>query len=256
MTVASRTPIIAGNWKMNMNPEEARALARSIREQLPDLPNIEVLLCPPFVSLPVVADEVKGTRILLGAQNMYPDPSGAFTGEISPMMLSAICQYVILGHSERRNLLKETNTFVNRKVLSALDHGLRPIVCVGETLEQRDAGRTEQVLRRQTRGSLANVPSFSDIAVAYEPVWAIGTGRAATPQDATAGIDVIRETISSMAGKDTADHVPILYGGSVSPSNADELFTQPQLDGGLIGGASLMADQFVGIAIAAQESLR
>ena len=255
MTVTTRTPVIAGNWKMNTDAEGARTLATAIRDRLPDLPGIEVVLCPPSVSLGLVAAEVLGTRISVGAQNMHPDPNGAYTGEVSPTMLSPICRYVIVGHSERRSFFKEDNGFVNRKVISALAHGLRPIVCLGETLEQRDAGRTEQVLRRQTRASLAELKRFTDIVIAYEPVWAIGTGRAATPQDASDSIGVIRETVSSMAGSEAAEGVPILYGGSVNPSNAASLFEQPQVDGGLVGGASLRVDQFVQIAVAAQASL-
>ncbi len=256
MTVSNRRPIIAGNWKMNTRPEEARTLAAAVRDQLPPVPGIDVILCPPFVSLALVAGEVDGSPISVGAQNMHPEPSGAYTGEISPTMLASICRHVILGHSERRALFNETSGFVNQKLLAALANGLRPIVCVGETLDQRDAGRTAQVLRRQTRASLADVSDLTTLAIAYEPVWAIGTGRAATPQDASDGITTIRETVSSMVGASVAEAVPILYGGSVSPRNAASLFEQPQVDGGLVGGAALQADQFVQIAVAAQESLR
>ncbi len=255
MTDANRRPIIAGNWKMNTTVDDAVALAESVRDQLPQLDGVQVVVCPPFVSLHAVAGELRGTPIAVGAQNMHPESSGAYTGEIAPPMLAPLCVYVILGHSERRALLGETSEFVNQKVHAALESGLRPIVCVGETLEQRDAGRTDQVLREQTRESLTGVASLESVAVAYEPVWAIGTGRAATPQDAADGIATIRDTVVSVAGSEVAEHLPVLYGGSVSASNAGELFAQPQVDGGLVGGASLRADQFVEIAIAAQRSL-
>ena len=255
MTAMDRRPIIAGNWKMNTTVDDAVALASSVRDQLPDLTGVQVVVCPPFVSLHAVANELAGGPIAVGAQNMHPEPSGAYTGEIAPPMLVPLCTYVLLGHSERRALFGETNEFVNQKAHAALEHGLQPIVCVGETLEQRDAGRTEDVLREQTRASLADVTRL-DVAIAYEPVWAIGTGRAATPVDASDGIAAIRETVASMAGADVAERLPILYGGSVNAANATDLFAQPQVDGGLVGGASLQADQFVQIAIAARDSLR
>ena len=255
MTVAERRPIVAGNWKMNTTVDDAVALAASVRDRLPRLAAVETVVCPPFVSLRAVAGELAGTPVAVGAQNMHPEAGGAYTGEVAPPMLVSLCAYVILGHSERRALFGEMSEFVNRKVHAALEHGLRPIVCVGETLEQRDAGRTGEVLREQTRTSLASVALFDGVAIAYEPVWAIGTGRAATPADASDGIAAIRDTVASIANAGVAERIRILYGGSVSAANAADLFAQPQVDGGLVGGASLQAEQFVQIAIAAQDSL-
>jgi triosephosphate isomerase len=248
----SRTPIIAGNWKMNTTLPEAEELARAIRAQAENVRGVEVVLCPPFISLAAVAEAVRGSSIKVGAQNLYHEPKGAFTGEVAAIMLQGLCDYVVLGHSERRGYFKETSAFVNAKVRAALQHGLRPIVCVGETLAQREAGRTAEVLRRQTRESLAGVEDLSRVVVAYEPVWAIGTGRAATPQDAADGIAVIRRAIGRMGGAQAADRVRILYGGSMNAENAASLLEQPGVDGGLIGGASLRADQFTAIVRAAE----
>ncbi|MDA1096979.1 MAG: triose-phosphate isomerase [Chloroflexi bacterium] len=254
MTPTGRTPIVAGNWKMNTTVKEGRDLAIAIRDQIADVHGVLTVLCPPFVSLASVADAVAGSTIRVGAQNMHFQPSGAFTGEVAAPMLVGICDFVVLGHSERRQYFRESSAFVNQKVTAALMHGLFPIVCVGETLEQREAGRTDQVLGRQVRGSLAGVTDFSRVAIAYEPIWAIGTGRAATPQDATDGIGDIRRTVASMAGVEVAHSIRILYGGSVGPNNAATLFAQPEIDGGLIGGASLKADQFAAVVRAAATS--
>ena len=249
----TRTPIIAGNWKMNTTLEEARELARAIRSGVGEPQGVEVIACPPFISLAAVAEELQGSPVQVGAQNLHPEPKGAFTGEVAPTMLVDICDVVILGHSERRAYFNETDAFVNQKVVAALAHGLHPIVCVGETLEQREAGQTENVLQTQTRGSLADIADLSHVSIAYEPVWAIGTGRAATPQDCHDGISVIRETVSSSAGQEAAEAIRILYGGSMNAENAASLLEQPGVDGGLIGGASLRADQFAAIVHAAEQ---
>ena len=251
ITTTGRTPIVAGNWKMNTTVKEGRELAVAIRDQVADVRGVLTVLCPPFVSLASVADAVAGSSIQVGAQNLHPEPSGAFTGEVAAPMLVGICNFVVLGHSERRQYFKESDAFVNQKVTTALTHGLFAIVCVGETLAQRDAGRTDQVLRRQARGSLAGITDFSRVAIAYEPIWAIGTGRAATPQDAADGISVIRRTVASMAGAEVAQSIRILYGGSVGPNNAETLFAQSEVDGGLVGGASLKAAQFAAVVRAA-----
>ena len=254
-THRSRTPIIAGNWKMNTALPEARALARAIRAEVGEPRGVEVVVCPPFVFLAAVADELHGSPIQVGAQNLHPEPKGAFTGEVAPAMLEGLCDVVILGHSERRAYFNETDAFINQKVIAALAQGLQPILCVGETLEQREAGQTADVLRMQTRGGLTSITDLSRIAIAYEPVWAIGTGRAATPQDCRDGIGIIRETVASVAGHDAAEAIRILYGGSMNAENAVTLLEQPGVDGGLIGGASLRADQFTAIVRAAEEAI-
>ena len=251
MTVG-RKPFIAGNWKMNTTLTEARQLAADVVGQVGAPQGVDVAVCPPFLSLEAVAETLRDTAVSVGAQNLYPAPSGAYTGEIAPTMLQGLCQFVILGHSERRAYFEETDDFVNRKVHSALEHDLIPIMCVGETLEQREAGRTGEVLRGQTIGGLAGVTDASAVVVAYEPVWAIGTGVAATPDDARESIAVIRDTIASIADAETAESVRILYGGSMNPQNVDSLLEQPGVDGGLIGGAALNAEQFTALVRAAE----
>ena len=249
---AGRKPFIAGNWKMNATLTEARQLAVDVAGQVGTPQDVDVAVCPPFLSLEAVAEILRDTAISVGAQNLYPAPSGAYTGEIAPTMLQGLCQFVILGHSERRAYFEETDDFVNRKVHSALEHGLIPIMCVGETLEQREAGMTGEVLRAQTIGGLVGVTDASTVVVAYEPVWAIGTGVAATPDDAREGIAVIRDTIAAIADAETAESVRILYGGSMNPQNVDSLLEQQGVDGGLIGGASLNAEQFTALVRAAE----
>ena len=242
------TPIVAGNWKMNTTLDEALALVSQMREDLDAVAGVEKVVCPPFVSLAVVKGILKGTSIGLGAQNMHHEEKGAFTGEVSPAMLAELCRYVILGHSERRQHFGETDETVNRKVVAALKAGLRPILCVGERLEQREAGTAEQVVVRQLQGALEGVASADALVVAYEPVWAIGTGVAATAQDAEAMMGAIRRTLSELYGEAAAREVPLLYGGSVTADNVAEYAGQPNVDGALVGGASLNAASFVEIA--------
>ena len=242
-----RTPIVAGNWKMNNTIPESLALVDAMLPRLQAFSSVERVVCPPFTSLPTVAARLGGTEIGVGAQNMYPEPKGAYTGEISPLMLQGLATYVILGHSERRQYFSEDDALINRKVEAALANGLVPIVCVGETLDQNERGETESVVSRQVRGALDGVKDLSPLVIAYEPIWAIGTGRAATPEGANATIAVIRRTVGDVAGPSVADGLRIQYGGSVTPDNFGALIAQPDIDGALVGGASLKADQFVEI---------
>jgi triosephosphate isomerase (TIM) len=239
-----RMPIVAGNWKMFYGPTEARDFAESILDGLAAVQGVERVLCPPAVSLTAVHSVTSGTGIKLGAQNMYFEEKGAFTGEISPVMLHGLCDYVILGHSERRAYFGETDALVNRKAQSAFAHGLRPIVCVGEHLEDRDSNQTERVITTQVRGSLADLPAerIGELVVAYEPVWAIGTGRAATTQDAADVVALIRALLGEMYGPSAAQSVRVQYGGSVTVANVAEFAALPDIDGSLVGGASLKAD--------------
>ena len=253
---STRVPLIAGNWKMNTTLAEARILAYNIVHMIGVPRNVDTAVCPPFVALPIVAEALRGSPVALGAQNLYPAESGAYTGEVSPIMLQGLCRYVIVGHSERRAYFAESDEFINTKVHTALEYELTPILCVGETLEQREAGETGDVLRTQTAGGLAGVSDLSAIVIAYEPVWAIGTGVAATPDDAREGIAVIRAAIANERGQDAAESVRILYGGSMNPENVESLLAEPGVDGGLIGGASLNAEQFVALVRAAEERER
>jgi triosephosphate isomerase len=253
---ARRRPIVAGNWKMNTTLPEARELASALRDPLSTLVGVDTVLCPPFVSLAVVGEIIEGTAITLGAQNCYFELKGAFTGEVSaPMLVSAGCQYVILGHSERRQYFGETDAVVAHKLRASLDRGLTPIVCVGENLEQNEAGKTEAVVGGQVRGALSGLANdlVAKLVIAYEPVWAIGTGRAASADGANATIGFIRRSVGELAGPEVARGLRIQYGGSVTPANAAELFAQPEIDGALVGGASLKAADFVAICRAAQE---
>ena len=241
-------PLIAGNWKMNTGLAEAAALAAGIREAADAISGVEILLCPPFISLAAVKDAVIGSPIKLGAQNMHHQPSGAFTGEIAPTMLQGLCQYVILGHSERRQLFGEDDELINRKVQAAFQHGLRPILCVGETLDQREAGEAGAVVSQQLRAGLAGILDITGLVVAYEPVWAIGTGRAATPEVAAEMMgEIISGTLRSLH-PEAAGETPLLYGGSVNPDNIAGFAALDSVHGALVGGASLQADQFVEIA--------
>ncbi len=245
-----RRALIAGNWKMNLSRSEAVALAEAVANQAEQYPQVDIVVCPPFVYLEAVGRAIAGSRVALGAQNMYPESSGAFTGEISPLMLCEMgCRYVILGHSERRQWLGETDQFINKKVHAALRAGLRPIVCLGEQLAEREAGQTLQVIRRQFEGSLAALSAEQILrtVLAYEPVWAIGTGKVATPHQAEEVHLELRKLIAQRYNTEIAQQVVIQYGGSVKPDNAPELFAQPDIDGALVGGASLKADQFLGI---------
>lgn len=249
-----RIPFIAGNWKMNMLRESSLALVRGLLEQLPQSDRVEVAVCPPNVYLPEVATALRGSRIGLGAQNMHHEKEGAFTGEVSGGMLRDIgCSHVILGHSERRQFFGETDQSVNQKIFAALAIGLTPIVCVGETLREREAGSTQGVIEQQCRGSLAGLTTAqaAKLVVAYEPVWAIGTGKTATPQQAEEVHAHIRGLLEQSFGHTIADGIRIQYGGSVKADNAAELLKQPNIDGALVGGASLKADGFAAIVKAA-----
>jgi len=245
-----RKPIVAGNWKMNNTVAEAIALVNGIKEAAQGIEGVDMVVCPTFTALQAVGEVLAGSQVDLGAQNMSWEKSGAFTGEISADMLIELgCHYVILGHSERRAIFKETDEMVNRKTKAALEAGLHPIVCVGETLEQREAGDMEKVVESQVRGSLAGL-SANDLlntVLAYEPVWAIGTGKTASPEQAQEVHALIRGVLKDIADEHVADSVRIQYGGSVKPNNAKELFGQPDIDGGLIGGAALKADSFIEI---------
>lgn len=249
-----RKPMVAGNWKMNKGLYETRDLIREMYPILHAVQDVDVVICPPFVGLGVAKRELENSSIRLGAQNMHWENSGAFTGETSPVMLQELCEFVILGHSERRAMFGETDETVNKKVLAALAHELKSIVCVGETLEENQTGITAEVVSRQVRADLAGLTheQAEQVVIAYEPVWAIGTGLAATPEGANAvHKDVIRPILCEMFGEEIGDGMRILYGGSVNPGNAVELFGQSDIDGGLIGGASLKAESFIALVKAA-----
>jgi triosephosphate isomerase len=242
-----RKPLIAGNWKMNTTVVEAIHLTTQLRSSIDSLAGVEKVVCPPFVSLSAVKDVLKNSSVGIGAQNMYFQEKGAFTGEVSPVMLKDLCDYVILGHSERRQLFGETNEIVNRKLHTALKFELKPIVCLGENLAEYEAGQSKDVVRKQILASLAGINTPGNLVVAYEPIWAIGTGRAATGPQANDIIKLIRETIAAMQSSQFASQMRILYGGSVTPENIAEFIKQPEIDGALVGGASLKAEQFTSI---------
>ncbi|MBI5945727.1 MAG: triose-phosphate isomerase [Chloroflexi bacterium] len=245
-----RKPFVAGNWKMNKTIAETRDLVSRMSLKLSEISGVEKVLCPPFMSLLAASALLEGSGIGLGAQNMHWEEKGAFTGEVSPAMVKELCGYVILGHSERRAYFNETDEIVNRKLISAQTFDLTPIVCVGETLEQYESKLTREVVSRQTSQSLRDVsPAFAArIVVAYEPVWAIGTGKASNGLEANAvAKDVIRPALAGLFGEETAQAIRVLYGGSVTSSNAAEFFSQPDIDGALVGGASLKIDEFAAI---------
>jgi triosephosphate isomerase len=249
----SRRKIVAGNWKMNLDRARARALTTDVAARIAEAGSTELVLCPPAAYLETVgsAMQAAASKVALGGQNMHDKPSGAFTGEVAPQMLLDLgCRYVILGHSERRTLFGETDAVVNIKTKAALAAGLTPIVCVGETLEERESGRTDAVVTAQVNGSLAGLSpaEVEQVVVAYEPVWAIGTGKVATPQQAQEVHALIRRLLGTLASPVVAAKVRIQYGGSVKPDNAADLAAQPDIDGALVGGASLKADDFLGIA--------
>ena len=244
-----RTPVIAGNWKMHKSRDEARALSRAIREGSGDLTRREVVIAPPFTALAAVADEIHGSGIVLAAQNAHWEDKGAFTGEISlPMLKDAGCGMVILGHSERRQYFGETDELVNRKVRAVLNAGLQPIICIGETLAERESGKHEITVSKQLDGGLDGLTDedLLRIIFAYEPVWAIGTGRTASPETAQEMHGYIRGRLLEKFGKN-AETVRVLYGGSVKPDNIDALMLQPDIDGALVGGACLEAESFLRI---------
>lgn len=242
-----RIPLIAGNWKMNTTVAEAEELASSMREKLDKIEGIEKVVCPPFISLTAVGKILQVSSVKLGAQNMYFEAKGAYTGEISPLMLKELVEFVILGHSERRWCFGETDEVINKKVQAALDFGLNPILCVGERLEENEAGETERVITKQLTGSLGGIKPTVNLIVAYEPVWAIGTGRAANGLTAETTIKSIRDILAGLWGNGVAQEVRVLYGGSVTGNNIAEFASQPEIDGALVGGASLKADEFPSI---------
>jgi triosephosphate isomerase len=250
-----RKKLFAANWKMNLGPVQARELIKAIRVQLdPQFAELskdrEVMIAPPAILIPAVAQELAGAAIALGAQNMHFEDQGAFTGEISAPMLKAYgVTYVILGHSERRHIFGEADELINKKVKTALRHGLRPLLCVGETLAQREAGDTTEVLTTQLLAGLDGLEGaqISKVTVAYEPVWAIGTGKTASPEQAQTEHGALRATLIERTGREVAHTVRILYGGSVTAENVDSLVSKPDIDGALVGGASLKADSFVRI---------
>jgi triosephosphate isomerase len=245
-----RTPVIAGNWKMHGTVAETRRLVRGLVSRLGDVESRTVVVAPPFTALAAAAAEASGGAIEIAGQNVHWEPKGAFTGEISATMLVELgCRWAIVGHSERRQHFGETDATVNRRARGALAAGLRPIVCLGESLEEREAGATLEVVTRQTRAALLDVEvtDIRDICIAYEPVWAIGTGRTATPAQAEEVHETIRSVVAEIAGREASDRVRILYGGSVKPDNIDSLMAEPNVDGALVGGASLDAAAFARI---------
>ncbi|HEC22958.1 MAG TPA: triose-phosphate isomerase [Chloroflexi bacterium] len=243
-----RTPFLAGNWKMHKTIPEALELVNALKGPLGEIKGVKKAVCPSFVALAPVAEALKGSDILLGAQNMYWEEEGAYTGEVSPLMLKGLCDLVIIGHSERRQYFGETDETVNKKIKAALAHGLDPIVCVGESLEQNRAGETESFVGSQVRAAFEGITAeqAKGIVVAYEPIWAIGTGIAATPEEANRIIgEVVRGTLAELYGDEIAQQMIIQYGGSIKPANVEALMSQPEIDGGLVGGASLKAGDFI-----------
>jgi triosephosphate isomerase len=243
-----RTPLIAGNWKMNTTVAEARILTGQMTAALSRIKGAEIVLCPPFISLTTVKDVIQGTPIQLGAQNMYFEEKGAFTGEISPRMLASLCGYVILGHSERRHIFSESDELIACKIQAAIRAHLKPILCVGELPEDNESGLTEAVIERQLKTALNGIGNPDHLAVAYEPVWAIGTGRAATAKQANDTAVFIRDTIANLFGNEAAESIRILYGGSVTSTNVSEFVGNSDIDGTLVGGASLKPYDFISIA--------
>ncbi len=245
-----RKPLIAGNWKMNKTVAQATELIEGLLAGVGQPQDREVLVCPPFTALHAVGRLVKGTPIMLGAQNLYPKDSGAYTGEVSaPMLLEAGCRYVIIGHSERRGHFGEDDGFVNEKIKAALNAGLKVILCMGESRQQREAGQAERIVTEQVRKCLASLTAedMAEVAIAYEPIWAIGTGLTARPEDAEEMHTCVRSLLGELFSEEVAEATRILYGGSVKPENIDELMAQPDIDGVLVGGASLEASSFLRI---------
>ncbi|MCX6011522.1 MAG: triose-phosphate isomerase [Chloroflexi bacterium] len=242
-----RVPMIAGNWKMHTTVGEAIELVIKMRFELDRIDNVDKVICPPFVSLEAIKKRLEGSTIKLGAQDLHYEEKGAFTGEISPQMVADLCDYVIVGHSERRQYFNETIDIVDKKVKAALKVGLKPILCIGETPEENKAGKTEEVLTRQLSSSSVRLYLLGGMVIAYEPIWAIGTGRPATGEQANKTIGFIRQYVAEEQGKGIAQDVRILYGGSVTAENIAEFVKQPEIDGALVGGASLKASEFLSI---------
>jgi triosephosphate isomerase len=242
-----RIPFVAGNWKMNTTASEAERFVLEMLERLDGIEGVEKVLCPPFVSLVGISMMLQNSSIKLGAQNMHFETKGAYTGEISPLMLRELCEFVILGHSERRWYFGETDEVVNSKVKAALANRLKPILCVGERLEENEGGKTKEVVGRQVSAALSGVEPVRDLVIAYEPVWAIGTGKAASGKQAAITIQLIRDVLGKVWNKSIAQDLRILYGGSVISANIAEFISRPEIDGALVGGASLKAEEFVSI---------
>ncbi len=242
-----RVPLIAGNWKMNTTVTEAVNLVREMKDDLEKISGVDKVICPPFVSLSPLKEILSGSPVKLGAQNLYFAEKGAYTGEISPSMLAGLCEYVIIGHSERRQYFGEDGDVVNKKVAAALKTGLIPILCIGERLEENEAGKTEEVVTGQLKAALGNIDDIGGLILAYEPIWAIGTGRAATGEQANETIALIRNCVSGIYDRRVSGRIRILYGGSVTAANTAEYMSQPDIDGALVGGASLKAAEFTGI---------
>jgi triosephosphate isomerase len=242
-----RTPLIAGNWKMNTTVREAITLVENMLRDLDSIQNVEKLLCPPYISLNAIKEIISGSSVQLGAQNMYFKEKGAYTGEISPVMLKDLCTYVVLGHSERRQYFNETDAMINNKVKSAIQFGITPILCVGESLEENEKGKTREIVTRQVKAGLEEVEAGNVVVIAYEPVWAIGTGKAATGKQANDTIGMIRSTLHNIWNKNSADMTRLLYGGSVTGENIAEYIAEPDIDGALVGGASLKPEDFMAI---------
>jgi len=245
-----RKPFVAGNWKMHKTVAEAKALASGLRESLADVESMDLAVCPTATALAAVSEALEGSNIGVGAQNMYWEESGAYTGEISPLMVKELAEYIIIGHSERRQYFGETDETVNRKIKAAFAHGLSPIVCIGESLEQNEAGETVDFVSGQIHGAFADISAAQakQITLAYEPIWAIGTGRTATPEDADRLIrEAIRDALADLYDEETAETIRVQYGGSVKPHNFADFIVMPQIDGALVGGASLKVDSFTGI---------
>ena len=253
-----RNPIIGGNWKMNKGtPSEAIEMLEELISLVKQIDSVDIVIVPPFTVLFSAIQTVKNTNIMVGAQNMYYEEKGAFTGEVSPVFLKELgCKYVILGHSERRDIFNESDDLINKKLKKALKAGLNPIVCIGEHLEERETGRTKDVIENQFKLTFKDLKSeeLNRVTIAYEPIWAIGTGKTATPEQAEEIHIFIRELIASIYGKNTAETVRIQYGGSIKPTNAKEIFKKENIDGGLVGGASLQSKSLYEIIKAAEES--
>ena len=254
-----RKPIIAGNWKMYKTIKDGQELAVALKRELYKIENVDIVICPAYTLLAYLADDLEDSNIVIGAQDVYWQEEGAFTGEVSPAMLKdAGCQYVIVGHSERRQFFGDTNETVNKKIQACLKHGLTPIICVGENLQERESGDTFKIIQNHIQGSLAEISALDIIktVIAYEPVWAIGTGKTATADQAQEVHKYIRDLLRKMYGEEVACSIRIQYGGSVKPENIIELISKPDVDGALVGGASLKADSFSAIVIKSSEVVK
>lgn len=240
-------PIVAGNWKMNTTLVEAVLLAGELKDRLANISRVEVVICPPFISLEKVGEVIKGSRMKLGAQNMHYEESGAYTGEISPLMLSGLCEFVIIGHSERRRYFGESSAVINKKLKSAMKFCLKPILCIGEEADENEAGMTREVLLEQLEEALCGINDISHLTIAYEPVWAIGSGKTPRCEEIGEIFASIREFVGRLYGQEAASGLPLIYGGSVTPENCFEFFTREGVNGALVGGASLRAEQFTSI---------